>query len=240
MKQRWIVGNWKMNGSLEKIRDFFKMLYPQDLSHTNIVICPPFPYLSIVKNELDKKKTWFLGAQKCCPFSDGSFTGEVSAKMLKDVGCRYVIVGHCERRRFFCEDNVLIKKQLHQVVSQNICPIVCIGEENADHFKTELFKQLKGTIESIKGPFLLAYEPVWAVGASKALDIRIIQNSISFIQDFLEDVNLSSIPILYGGSVDAKNINLFFENLPIKGVLVGRASCDPISFGELLEKIKSC
>jgi len=218
----------------------------EDVKKTNVVICPPFPYLSIVNNQLSLIK---LGAQNCFWEESGSFTGEVSLSMLKDLGCKYVIIGHSERRRFLNETDRIINKKIKAVLIKNIRPIFCVGENKKDkeQGKTQaiLRKQLENGLKRISKKeiqnIILAYEPVWAIGAGKPCSPEEAQVIRLFFKKVISQKYSRSIAneikILYGGSVNSSNAKSFIQQGGFQGVLVGGASLKPKEFIKLVKNI---
>lgn len=198
------------------------------------VVCPPFIYLS----ELKKTNLKF-GAQNCFwenpPAGGGAYTGEISPLMLKNLGCDYVIIGHSERRRYLQETDEMINKKLKAVAAAGLMPILCVGEtleqRKIGAAKQIVAKQLKGALKQLSTfnfqlpTLIVAYEPVWAIGTGMPCKVVDAAEMIKFIKKILNSKFqiLNSI-VLYGGSVDSKNIKSFLEKKEIDGALVGGAS----------------
>ncbi|MDD5098375.1 MAG: triose-phosphate isomerase [Candidatus Pacebacteria bacterium] len=218
----------------------------KDFDDAEVVICPPFAFLSSLINS-----SISFGAQDCYSEDKGSFTGEISALMLEDLGCKYVILGHSERRNIFNETNEEINLKLKKVLNSNIIPIICIGENKEDREEGKTFEvlaeQLDGCLENISKEkakkIILAYEPVWAIGTGKFAEISKIEEVRNFIQEFLskkfsKDVS-ENIKIIYGGSVDSKNVYSYLSEAMMDGVLVGGASLKANEFLELIKSAKA-
>jgi triosephosphate isomerase len=212
----------------------------------DIVICPPFTALSKVGDEISDSSI-MLGAQDVYWEEEGAFTGEVSPKMLKDVGCRYVIVGHSERRALLGETDETVNKKARVVLKYGMVPIMCIGErieerDNGTTFEV-LEKQLtRGLKDFTKEEILrliIAYEPVWAIGTGRTATPQQAQEAHRFIRDFIErqyDKEASSkMRIQYGGSVKPDNIANLMAEEDIDGALVGGASLDVNTFVQIVE-----
>ncbi len=221
-----IVANWKMNGSSEFIDSFFSNFTNPDTN--NLIICPPLPYLSFVKN-----KGVAVGGQNCSQYTSGAFTGDVSATMLRDMGCDYVIVGHSERRQYHSESNDLVRAKANAALEAGLIPIICVGEskeirESGNHIETVL-NQTKESIPTQTGQFMLAYEPIWAIGTGLTASIDDIAEMHAALRQLLP-----STPLLYGGSVNSGNSNEIMSVPNVDGVLVGGASLKPDTLMEIL------
>ncbi len=246
MNQKLVIANWKMNGNLTEIRvllhDLFQNTKNMDLVEDKIVICPPFCYASFVIGRL-AEMGWLLGAQDCSSRSNGAFTGEISAEMLKDIGCNHVLVGHSERRQHHHEDNNFIHTKMQNVFNAGMMPVLCIGEtleqreagQALNVIQSQLFECLGN--QSITQPFIVAYEPVWAIGTGKVAQLSDIQEVHNHIKKLLETRNKASepTPILYGGSVNAQNAHEILQLHEVEGVLVGGASLKVADFTKILE-----
>lgn len=221
-----IVANWKMNGSSEFIDSFFSDFTNPETN--NLIICPPLPYLSLVKN-----KGVTVGGQNCSQYTSGAFTGDVSAAMLRDMGCDYVIVGHSERRQYHSESNDLVRAKANAALEAGLIPIICVGEskeirESGNHIETVL-NQTKESIATQTGQFMLAYEPIWAIGTGLTASIDDITEMHAALRQLLP-----STPLLYGGSVNSGNSNEIMSIPNVDGVLVGGASLKPDTLMEIL------
>ena len=230
-----IVANWKMNGSHDFINTFTAN-FDFSLPHTEnqVIICPPFPFLTSLHDTLKGTKS-LLGAQNCHSEPQGAFTGEVSAKMLANVGCQAVIVGHSERRSFFCETDATINVKASCVHANGMTAIICIGENHTVRKSGEAIEkvihQLKASLpdSSTAQNTLIAYEPIWAIGTGLTPSLDEIQQMHLALHNALK----SSIPLLYGGSVTEQNAANILSLDHVDGVLVGGASLN----GEIFQKI---
>lgn len=236
MKKTLIVGNWKLNGNKNMIKVFAYELKKilNKLKNTNIVIAPPLIYLEYFRNLIDNKN-FFLAAQNIDIHKSGAFTGEISANMLKDIGIKYVIIGHSERRILHNESDELIAKKISVAKSSELIPIICIGETEMENKngKTEetCIKQINSIIkvngiESLINS-VIAYEPIWSIGTGKVCNPKKIQYLSNYIRKYIasKNINISKqIIIQYGGSVNKENAKIILNQSDIDGLLVGSAS----------------
>ena len=212
---------------------FFQSMPAEDFSKDReVVICPPFPLIGV----LSGMPAYALGAQNCSSYEEGSFTGDVNASLLKEMDCSYVIVGHSERRQFFHETNADIKAKALQVLSHGMLPILCVGEslETYEQGQTQAFlqKQLEECLPETD--FILAYEPLWAIGTGKIPSLDEIQSVHSFLKDVLAKNGIHNTPILYGGSVTGDNAQDILALEDVSGVLVGGASLKADEFSRIV------
>ena len=212
-----IVGNFKMNPfSKKEAEELFKAF---DIKTKNIVIlCPSFTYLQ-------KGNNYILGAQNCFYKNEGAYTGEISPKMLKDLGCKYVIIGHSERREIFKEDNECINLKIKICLENKLKPILCVGEKLGEDRKQVLRAQLKGINNK---NIIIAYEPVWAIGTGKACELEDILSSYNLIKKIAKENK-----VLYGGSVNSINAKDIINITD--GVLVGGASINKKEFLKIIK-----
>jgi triosephosphate isomerase len=224
------VANWKMNKSLlDSIA--FVQTYKNELNklcipEKQIVLCPSYPALLAVA-QLLKDSRVKIGAQDCSAYQNGPYTGQVSALSLKQAGCSYCIVGHKEQRAYHAQTDQEIDQKIHQLITQGITPIICIGEslqeKNNDQTFTVLSKQLTAFAPHWgKSPLVIAYEPVWVIGSGKIPEISYLQQ----IFTWLSAKDVPNCQLLYGGSVDEKNIAQLVQIEGIDGFLIGGASLD--------------
>jgi triosephosphate isomerase len=236
MRQRLAVGNWKMHGNLpDNLALLDKVAAAAGgLSRAVAAVCVPFPYLAQAQSALaGSKAAW--GAQNVSQHPKGAFTGEVSAGMLRELGCRYVLVGHSERRQLFGEDDATIALKAAAVLAERMTPIVCVGETLAEREAgiTEgvVGRQLGVVADRIGAEGLkasiLAYEPVWAIGTGKTATPQQAQAVHAYLRGFLARLDTAlaaSLPILYGGSVKAANAAELFGMQDVDGGLIGGAA----------------
>lgn len=239
----FIAGNWKMNKSIREAIDFTNQLKNMigGLDDRNVVVAPPFTALHAVADVL-KGSNIHLSAQNLSDKADGAYTGEVSAGMLADAGCEYVIIGHSERRTLFGETDAVINGKIKIALSSGLKPIFCVGETIDEREENRTFQVIERQVKeglnnvSIDGirRAIVAYEPVWAIGTGKTATPKQAQETHAFIRLLVEkacDKDVAKgIPIIYGGSVNPGNISAVMAEGDINGVLVGGASLDIDSF----------
>jgi len=244
MRKTVIAGNWKMNNDLaqsEKLIVELKNLLQNEKPNCDVIVCPPYTSLSEA-SKLIKGSNIKLGAQNMYHEDSGAFTGEVSASMLKAVGCEYVILGHSERRTIFGESDELINKKIKKALSAGFTPIFCVGELlqeretgiTNDVIKRQLLAGLNGVTEAEMKKIIVAYEPVWAIGTGKTATPAQAQEVHEFIRDLIEvDYSLeiaNDVTIQYGGSVKPDNAKELLSQKDIDGALVGGACLKADSF----------
>ena len=236
MRQRLAVGNWKMHGNLPENRALLDKVAAAagGLSRVVAAVCVPFPYLAQAQSALaGSKAAW--GGQNVSQHPKGAFTGEVSAGMLREFGCRYVLVGHSERRQLFGEDDATVALKAKAVLAEGMIPIVCVGETLAERERgitEEVVGRQFGVVADRLGPeglkaSMLAYEPVWAIGTGKTAAPEQAQAVHAYLRGFLarRDTGIAaSMPILYGGSVKAANAAELFGMQDVDGGLIGGAA----------------
>jgi triosephosphate isomerase (TIM) len=237
-RRQLVVGNWKMNGSLCENTELLSKILAgwQGKNNADIVICPPFPYLEHTRKLLSDS-TIMLGAQTVSEHEKGAYTGEVSASILADLDCKFVIIGHNERRRMQHESDALVAQKFTAAQSQGLIPILCVGESLQDreqelHLET-IARQLNAvftyTGKEVFKSAVLAYEPVWAVGTGKTATPEQAEEVHRFMRAQLGGL-ADEVRILYGGSVKAHNADQLFALPDIDGALLGGASLDASEF----------
>ena len=242
MRQTLVAGNWKLNGSLESIKQLVAGILAGagDTGATQIAVCPPFVYIPLVSNLLADSKV-ALGSQDVSDQASGAFTGEVSGPMLKDFNCTYAIVGHSERRALYGEDDAFTARKFAAARGVGLTPILCVGEtlEEREQGITEavVARQLDAVIElegiESLGDAVIAYEPVWAIGTGKTASPQQAQDVHAFIRGKLACLSqgiADKVQILYGGSVKGSNAEELFAMADIDGGLIGGASLDAGDF----------
>ena len=242
MRRILVAGNWKMNGRLasaDALAARVKGAIPEQC-RAEVVLCPPFVHLSSVAGRLEGSRV-SLGAQDVCEWGDGASTGDVSAEMLVDIGCRFVIVGHSERRIRHAESDERVARKYRRARDAGLVPILCLGEsleERESGRTTEVVeRQLSAvlehcTVESVAAG-VIAYEPVWAIGTGRTASPEEAQEVHTFIRSRLAAHNrelAQRIRILYGGSVKAANAEQLFAMPDVDGGLIGGASLDGDEF----------
>ncbi len=259
-KRRIIAGNWKMYKTSKEAVDLVQGLEDRldiladdgkGLEGIEIIVCPPFTALKSIYTVLwQDKPPVKLGAQNMFWEDEGAYTGEVSPPMLKDLECEFVIIGHSERRMYFGETDETVNKKVKAALNHRITPIMCCGEslEQRQAGKTEPFieSQILGGIEGLTANdmknFIIAYEPIWAIGTGKTALPEDANDVISHIRTVLAsrfgtDV-AKAVPVLYGGSVKGGNIADFMAETEINGALVGGASLDADSFADIIKNAR--
>lgn len=249
MRRPLIVGNWKMNKTASEAAVFIRDLRERVRAspHADVVIAPPFTAIESARNALGPSSYVSLCAQNVHWEPRGAFTGEVSAPMLRDLGCRYVIVGHSERRALFGERDEHIRMKVQAALKHGLSPILCVGESlahrEAGQTESIVIAQLSGTLEGLTtlelGTMTIAYEPVWAIGTGRAATTEQAVAVHRLIRLFVETgwdiTTAASIRILYGGSVTTQNIESLLASDAIDGALVGGACLDPDSFATIIK-----
>ncbi len=239
-----IAGNWKMNKTYQEAEELLNGLVKgidNNLEDREVLICPPFPFIDLAV-KLTEKTPIKVGAQNLFWEEEGAFTGEVSGKMLNSIGCKYVIVGHSERREYFQENDVLLSKKLKIALNNNLVPILCVGEnlpqreagQEKDVVKSQIINALDGFIAEEIKKMVIAYEPIWAIGTGKTATPEQAQEMHNFIRLTIADKygfdSAEEVRILYGGSVKPDNIDQLMSQMDIDGALVGGASLKAESF----------
>lgn len=243
MRKKVIAGNWKMNNDLSQSQNLVSSVLNglQSKPNCDVIICPSFTSLSEISN-LVKNTSIKLGAQNMHFEDSGAFTGEVSASMLKSVGCEYVILGHSERRNIFGESDEMINKKILKALEAGLKPVFCVGElleqreagTTKDVVKKQIESGLKDVHPSKINDIIIAYEPVWAIGTGKTATSAQAQEVHEFIRSLVEKLFSSEaagkIIIQYGGSVKPENSGELLSQKDIDGALVGGACLKADSF----------
>ena len=239
-----IAGNWKMNTTIAEARALARALVSDldGVADVEVLLCPPFVSLTTVGGEISGTSLK-LGAQNLHPESKGAFTGEVSPAMLSGL-CDYVIVGHSERRTLFGEDDSLVNRKVHAALVHGLVPILCVGEtlaqREAGATDEVLARQTALGLDAVPpdADFVVAYEPVWAIGTGKAASAPDAHQAISLVRRTVSQQlgvkTAERTRVLYGGSVKSSNIRDFMASDEIDGALVGGASLDPEDFSGIV------
>ena len=240
----YFIANWKMYGSTSSLNSLNKLINLSKLKkykNAKIIYFPPFTLIQSFINKFNNSKI-YVGGQNCHHIKDyGSFTGCISPKMLKDLGCKYVILGHSENR-VAGETDEDINKKIHSALSKNLKVIFCIGETLKEKRKkttlSVLKRQINKGLKSIKNfnNILIAYEPVWSIGTGVVPKDKELEFNISKIKGIISKKTKYKLPILYGGSVNNKNISNLKNIIGIKGFLVGSASQNSKKFIDIIKK----
>lgn len=246
-----IVGNWKMNKTPKETLEYLGQLKASPLnSDVELAVAPSFTSLPIASEEL-RGSGISLCAQNMHHESSGAFTGEVSPLMLLDLGVRYVILGHSERRQYFGENDQLVNKKVRAAMIFGLSPVICVGETSSEREsgKTDevIHRQVRGALQGISNTMnnkvkveelVFAYEPVWAIGTGKTCPAQEAGRVCAMIRQMVEGLydakTAQKIRVLYGGSVKSSNIKELMAQESIKGALVGGASLDVMEFSDII------
>jgi triosephosphate isomerase len=250
MRRSLIAGNWKMHGNRSSIKELLEGLaagLATGINGVDIVVCPPFPYLSDVSRLLHGCEI-VLGAQNSWCETDGAYTGEVSPVMLADCQVRYVIIGHSERRKLLLEGNELVARKFVAAQNAGIIPILCVGEtlaeRNSGAAESVVAAQLGAVLNLVDASAIersvIAYEPVWAIGTGVSATAEQAQGMHAFIREQLIGLDADTaevVQILYGGSVSPDNAAELFAQPDIDGGLVGGASLNAQAFIQICKSV---
>ena len=234
MRRILVAGNWKLNGSLETNRELVSGIVAGAPDGVDLRVCPPFPYLGPVIKALGDSAV-ALGAQNVSEHAKGAFTGEVAASMLGEFGCKYVIIGHSERRSIYGETSEQVADKFVAVQDAGLIPILCVGETLEDReagtTETVVAEQLNAVLDragvAAFSKAVVAYEPVWAIGTGMTATPEQAQDVHAFIRGLVAEKDASvaeGLRILYGGSCKGSNAAGLFEKADIDGGLIGGAS----------------
>ena len=244
-RTKYTIANWKMNGlnnSIKLVKSIENHIKKTKHSKSKIIICPPYTLLSNF-TKIEKKISF--GGQDCHYLNNGAFTGSISASMLKSIGCKYVIIGHSERRQYQNELSKELKLKIKSALASNLKVIYCIGEKFSEIKRRN--KVLASQINSLPTNFkfkniIIAYEPVWAIGTGKVPSLNQINNIHSKIRLLLAKKighnNSNKISILYGGSVNSQNASEILNLSQVDGALVGGASLKVPDFSKIIDSYK--
>ena len=236
---RLVLGNWKMHGNLQDNRELIRRLLEGSNELPNTVatgVCVPFPYLCQAKELLqDSKLSW--GAQDVSCHQQGAYTGEVSAQMLNEFGCTWVLVGHSERRAMHGESSAQTAEKAAKVIKRGMTPVVCVGESFEDREAGATLDVIRQQLEPVLAlgaeqvaKMVIAYEPIWAIGTGLTASPEQAQAVHAYIRSLLEGIGVEGAYILYGGSVKPDNAADLFAMQDIDGALVGGASLSADEF----------
>lgn len=246
-----IAGNWKMNKNIREAQDYAGKLLSRvgEVTDVDVVVCAPFTALNALKDDLEESVI-HIGAQDLFWGSAGAFTGEISAEMLVDAACTYVIVGHSERREILHETDEEIAQKVKAALKAGLTPILCVGENLAHREEGRALAMVRGQVEKDLMDLppeelkrvVIAYEPLWAIGTGKTASSQDAQDMCSAIRLTLAGIAgtvADDVNILYGGSVKANNIAELMAQPDIDGALVGGASLDAEGFAQLIENART-
>jgi len=226
MNKSLITGNWKSNpASLKEAENLFNSIKKgiKNIKNTEVVICPPFVYISNFKSESFLK----LGAQNVFWENGGAFTGEISSKMLKDLGCEYVILGHSERRKYLKETCSIVNKKIKIVLSNNLIPILCVDNIG------QIRRGLKGVARKEIKKVIIAYEPTFAIGTGRACSLEKARKMNSSIRKIVGEKSI----VFYGGSVNSKNARDYINKARFQGLLIGGSSLNAKEFVKIVQSV---
>lgn len=240
MRRKLIAGNWKMYGSRASADKLVRAILADFPAHCDVAVFPPFPYLLPLIQAHGSGPLGF-GAQDCSEHHEGAYTGEVSAAMLKDVGCGYVLAGHSERRQYHHESDAQIAHKVVQALANDLTPVLCVGESLEEHdagrtaevVKRQLSKVIDHCGIAVFGRVILAYEPVWAIGTGRTASPAKAQEVHAILRSQLAQADAKiagSTRILYGGSVKPDNAADLFAQPDVDGGLIGGASLQATDF----------
>ena len=243
-----IAGNWKLHKTKSEALEFIHTLYSAttEIDGVEIVVAPVFTALDALTQAINDGNIK-LAAQNCDPAPYGAFTGEVSADLLSDVGCHYVIIGHSERRKIFKETDFFINQKLHSILGAGLNAILCIGETLEERETGQMFTVLKNQLtsglenieHSVMDNIVIAYEPVWAIGTGKTASPQQAQEVHSFLRSVIKDLFDRDVSektrLLYGGSVKPDNIDDLMAQPDLDGALVGGASLKAEDFLRIIK-----
>lgn len=250
MKRKKIVaGNWKMNLNVAEASHLATAICSQLIEKSQqaeVILIPAFPFIAQVHKIIDTQNNISVGAQNCYTSNKGAYTGEVSASMLASVGCKYVLVGHSERRLYFKETNEELALKIKEALKENVKPIFCIGEtleeRNANNHFEIITQQLIQVLATVSDKdfenIIIAYEPVWAIGTGLTATTEQAQEMHAHIRATISKIYnaevASSTSILYGGSCNAQNAKSLFACPDVDGGLIGGASLKASDFFEII------
>lgn len=248
-RKKIVAGNWKMNLMITEATHLATSVCSKlnnIVRDAHVVLIPPFPFITEVNKIITQQNNLFVGAQNCNSHAKGAYTGEVSASMLASIGCRYVLVGHSERRLYFKETNEELVLKIKEALKNNLQIIFCVGEtieerKSNNHFST-IETQLKEVLSNFTDTefknFVIAYEPVWAIGTGETATTEQAQEMHAFIRKTISNLYNQSIAqqttILYGGSCNAQNASSLFACEDVDGGLIGGAALKADDFCEIV------
>lgn len=244
MRRPLVMGNWKMHGTTASVSELLRGLAGVDTSACEVAICPSFVHISQAMTACAGTGI-SVGAQDCSHAREGAYTGEVSSPMLEDLGCRWVIIGHSERRQYHDESDQLVAAKLAVALEAGLQPVLCVGEtreqREAGEAQSVVAGQLLGALEgqAALGGVVVAYEPVWAIGTGLTASPEQAQAMHAFLRQTLAglagEAIASEARLLYGGSVKPDNAAELFEQPDIDGALVGGASLQADDFRRIIQ-----
>ena len=244
MAKPLLAGNWKMHGTAQTAAKLAADLANSSGDYPELIVFPPYVCIPAVVTELLAAKNIAIGAQNISHHSEGAFTGEISGKMLADIGCSHVLVGHSERRTYCLESNQLVAEKFAAAKRSGLVPILCVGEtlqQRQDGQELQIIKSQLDAVVDLVGldsvcDAIIAYEPVWAVGTGETATPEQAQQVHGFIRENLGENGMNT-QILYGGSINADNAAALFAQQDLDGGLVGGASLEAEHFLNIAQQI---
>lgn len=244
-----IVANWKINPSTEKEAvELFDAVQngAKNIKNVEIIICPPFVYISVLAHLTSE--TLSIGGQNVFYKEEGAFTGEISPIQLRDLGVKYVMVGHSEARKHLNETDEIVNKKIKECLAEGLKPILCVGEDIGEDKEEVLNRQLKSALKDVPCSMfhvscVIAYEPVWAIGTGKNCSIEETKSSVALVRKVIAELYnqeaSEAVKILYGGSVSRENSADYVKSDGVQGLLVGGASLDAENFIKIVKSAES-
>lgn len=236
MENKIIIGNIKMNMRFGEIPNYISHF--KNIRNNNLIICPSYIYIPYFLNY-----GFHVGSQNVCVEEDGGYTGEISAKQLHSIGVKYTIVGHSERRIKLKETDVEINKKIKSSIKSHLKVILCVGEteEEKQLLKKDVIlkRQIRNALFGLEdlNNIIIAYEPVWSVGTNKLPSNDELIKTIIYIKDLVYSMYKKNVKVIYGGSINEKNIDKLKSIKELDGFLIGSASINPTQFIEIINKI---
>ena len=230
---KFIVGNWKMNGSVHEKEIMIQALSENNTTNT-VVLCLPFTLLG------GDNKNVLIGAQNISKHENGSYTGDVSGQMIADMGAKYVIVGHSERRFYHHETNEIVFAKASAAIRHNLIPIICVGETLEEYKSNRTIQVIKEMLDKclpITGDFIVAYEPRWAIGTGLTPTTKEVTAIHQMIFEYLNAHGHGGKPVIYGGSINQTNAVAFSSIPHVDGLLIGGASLKVETFLPIIKSV---
>tara|TARA_S200000501_G_scaffold51427_1_gene41416 strand:- start:64747 stop:65490 length:744 start_codon:yes stop_codon:yes gene_type:complete len=244
---KYCIANWKMYMNRIKIDSYFNdFLYKDFDKNCKLVICPSPMHIDYVYDKIKSNKSILLGSQNISEYENGAFTGECSLEMLLESNCMYSIIGHSERRELFNENDLNVNSKLQILNNSPVNPIICIGETSDENesgitkavLKNQLIKIFKNNDFKESKEYIIAYEPIWAIGTGKSADTETIYSIHKFLKNIINEINTNNcnICLLYGGSVNDNNAAEILSINEVDGFLIGSASLNADKFYNIYNK----
>ena len=235
---KYIVSNLKANFTLKDMEVYNKALSSIKTS-LDVIVCPSYIYLNMLSDNVS------IGAQDVSQFKKGAYTGEITAKQLASIGCKYVIVGHYERKKYFHDTNQVLIEKINNVIDNKMKVIYCIGESCTELKNNEVLASLEYQIESVLGSLdketlanvIIAYEPKWAIGTNELPTTKAIINTVKYIKKYIKNKYRVELDVLYGGSINEDNIKNIKTIKEIDGIMIGASSLNVNSLISILNKL---